>query len=138
MKFDNLSMYKRYSQRKKTEDIYRGGESLFQLCRESDLKDIRKVWVNKVKPLVNDNEMESGLYYGMEDAMRTLYRKGGQVYNTKWDLRLKNKDGNIYVFHRIDKNLLPLIDEITLDAMFNIGGMNAYRKMTLYKPVLDL
>lgn len=139
MRFERQKTYNRCVRRIKTHDIYRGGESLFKLCRESDMVDIRKVYVIKIKPVLKGDKLQAKLYHGLEDAMRSLYRRGGRVYETYWDLRLENNDGNLFSFYRVPDNLLEYLNGISLESFLSIpDGMDrsAFRYRT--KPHISL
>lgn len=137
MKYTSEKKYKAYLDRAKVEDVYRGGDELFWMCRQSDLKDIRKIYGIKVKPLKGKKNMESQSYYGLEDAVRSVYVKGGKMYYTDLDLRLENPNGDLYVFHRVEKHLLPLIDDIKLDYMeLTNDDASVASRRNLYRPEL--
>lgn len=116
MRYENESFYTRYRTRVSVEDIYRGGESLFRMCRESDLTDISKVLGVQIEPLIGEKEMRTKLYYGLEDAVRSLYRKGGRTYMTYWDMRIRNKDGKLFALHRVPPNLVDIVEGVSLEA----------------------
>lgn len=139
MLYENESYYTRYLTRVSVEDIYRGGESLFRLCRESDLTDISKVMGVQVEPLIGENEMRTKLYYGLEDAVRSLYRKGGRTYMTYWDMRIRNKDGTLFALHRVPPSLVDIVECISLEAFLTFpDGFSVHDTKSFYRPVVSL
>lgn len=78
-------------------------EQLFEVMRESDLIDIRKVIVLVPYQFPNHNfNGKSCIYWGMEDAVRTLYREGCDLYSCGDMVRMSYPSGFMVEFHRLE------------------------------------
>lgn len=115
MKIGPEYRYEMYRDWKPLRYISVSRDTLFKHSRDSDIKDTRKILGIRIVPKLTEDEVYTKIYHNFEDAMRSHYHEGCEIYETvSGDIRVRHADDSLYAFYRIDNNLLPIIEEISL------------------------
>ena len=95
-------------------------EKLFKIMRDSDIKDIRKVVALQVSEDEGNPIKGHKIYYGIEDAVRSLYVPGCVLYMRMFLLRMRMPSGAIIEFHRMEYIKESNIDDVSLATYLGV------------------
>lgn len=97
---------------------------MFSILRDSDIEDRRKVVALRVDAEEDRLYGAYKIYYGIEDAIRTLYREGCMIYTCATQIRMIYPSGLTYEFHRLEFIGETTLDKIAIDTYLRVVRVN--------------